>query len=146
MREGEVIIWWNMACHRSGISLVHTFLLDVTPDIMAGYDMAQYKKTGKQDVNRSRCPSGISLVQGQRSANTNKMTGAASSFIRSLKKEKTVLRRKEKKIKKFSVWKLQNMGWKNKNQFVIPNTSSKYQFFFESLSSLFDALQVPQHW
>lgn len=31
------------------------------------------------------------------------------------------------------------------NQFVIPNTSFKYQFFFESLSSLFDALQVPQH-
>lgn len=103
------------------------------------------KKTGKQDVNRPRCPSGISLVQGQRSANTNKMTGAASSFIRSLKKEKTVLWRKEKKLRNspsenYKIW-----DEKIKNQFVILNTSFKYQIFFERLSSLFDALQVPQH-
>lgn len=101
------------------------------------------KKTGKQDVNRPRCPSGISLVQGQRSANTNKMTGASSSFIRSLKKEKTVLRRKEKKLRNSPSENYKK--WDIKNQFVIPNTSFKYQFFFESLSSLFDALQVPQH-
>lgn len=103
------------------------------------------KKTGKQDVNRPRCPSGISLVQGQRSANTNKMTGASSSFIRSLKKEKIVLRRKEKKLRNSPSENYKKWDEKIKNQFVIQNTSFKYQFFFESLSSLFDALQVPQH-
>lgn len=104
------------------------------------------KKTGKQDVNRPRCPSGISLVQGQRSANTNKMTGAASSFIRSLKKEKTVLRRKEKKLRNSPSENYQI--WDEKIQKSVCYTEYLFQisiFFLESLSSLFDALQVPQH-
>lgn len=67
-------------------------------------------------------------VKGQ--PTPNKMTGAASSFIRSLKKEKTVLWRKEKKLRNspsenYKIW-----DEKIKNQFVIPNTSFKYQFFF----------------
>lgn len=103
------------------------------------------KKTGKQDVNRPRCPSGISLVQGQRSANTNKMTGAASSFIRSLKKEKTVLRRKEKKLRNSPSENYKKWDEKIKNQFVNRIPLSNINFFLESLSSLFDALQVPQH-
>lgn len=137
-----MIIWWNMACHRSGISLVHTFLLDVTPDIMAGYDGPVRKQGNKMSTDQD-----VPLASHWCRVKTQPTPIRWQGQLHLSSEREDSSKEKRKKIKKFSVWKLQNMGWKNKKS--VCYTEYLFQisiFFFESLISLFDALQVPQHW